>query len=136
MAPSPLDPLLQVINREPQIADTSGAEPLQQLRGAIELSGVYFSYPARPDVQIFSGLNLSIAAGQTVALVGESGSGAFVVPLWSILPVTLRCCVFCNKPSCSWVCHWHSTTLSAAMLQASPAWCRWSCDTTMPLRAR
>ena len=36
---------------------------------------MHFSYPARMDVQIFSGLNLSIAAGQTVALVGESGSG-------------------------------------------------------------
>jgi ATP-binding cassette, subfamily B (MDR/TAP), member 1 len=72
--------ILQVINRKPQIADASGAEPLQQLRGAIELSGVHFSYPARPDVQIFSGLNLSIAAGQTVALVGESGSGGSVVP--------------------------------------------------------
>jgi ATP-binding cassette, subfamily B (MDR/TAP), member 1 len=79
MAPSALDPLLQVINREPQIADASGAEPLQQLRGAIELSDVHFSYPARPDVQIFSGMNLSIAVGQTVALVGESGSGESVV---------------------------------------------------------
>ena len=50
---------------------------------------MHFSYPARPDVQIFSGLNLSIAAGQTVALVGESGSGECVVPWWSPLPVTL-----------------------------------------------
>ena len=87
--PPPSGPLPQVINREPQIADASGAEPLQQLRGAIELSDVHFSYPARPDVQIFSGLNLSIAAGQTVALVGESGSGECVVPWWSPLPVTL-----------------------------------------------
>lgn len=30
----------------------------------------------RPDVQIFRDLNLHAAAGQTVALVGESGSGA------------------------------------------------------------
>lgn len=67
--------LLQVIDRQPQIADAEDAAPLPQLRGAIELSDVHFSYPARPDVQIFSGMNLSIAAGQTVALVGESGSG-------------------------------------------------------------
>lgn len=68
---------MQVINRPPQIADAENAAPLPELKGAIQLTDVHFHYPARPDVQIFSGLNLSVAAGQTVALVGESGSGGF-----------------------------------------------------------
>ena len=65
----------RVISREPLIADTEDAAPPPALSGAIQLSGVHFSYPSRPDVPIFSGLDLSVAAGQTVALVGESGSG-------------------------------------------------------------
>ena len=34
-----------------------------------------FSYPARPDVSILKGLDLTISFGQTVALVGPSGCG-------------------------------------------------------------
>lgn len=34
-----------------------------------------FHYPTRPDVPVLQNLNLDIQAGQTVALVGPSGSG-------------------------------------------------------------
>lgn len=38
-----------------------------------------FRYPARPDVPIFTGLNLVAEAGKTLALVGGSGSGKSTV---------------------------------------------------------
>jgi ATP-binding cassette subfamily B (MDR/TAP) protein 1 len=41
----------------------------------IELRKVAFTYPSRPDAQILSDFSLSIKAGTTVALVGQSGSG-------------------------------------------------------------
>lgn len=72
--------MFETINRKPNIDayDTSGVI-LNDIKGAIELKDVYFRYPARPDVQIFSGLSLSISSGVTAALVGQSGSGKSTV---------------------------------------------------------
>ncbi|XP_015070309.1 ABC transporter B family member 11-like isoform X2 [Solanum pennellii] len=52
---------------------------LEDIKGEIELKDVYFKYPARPDVQIFSGFSLYIPSGKTAALVGQSGSGKSTV---------------------------------------------------------
>nr|CAD1823055.1 unnamed protein product [Ananas comosus var. bracteatus] len=54
--------------------DPDGYKP-ERLRGDIDLHGVDFAYPARPDVMIFKGFSLRIHAGQSTALVGQSGSG-------------------------------------------------------------
>uniref|UniRef100_A0A4W4FYE0 ABC-type xenobiotic transporter n=1 Tax=Electrophorus electricus TaxID=8005 RepID=A0A4W4FYE0_ELEEL len=43
--------------------------------GDIEFRDVHFSYPTRPNVKILQGLNVSVAQGQTLALVGGSGCG-------------------------------------------------------------
>jgi len=51
------------------------------VEGKLQFKGLFFSYPSRPDVQIYGGpsfpegYNLTIQAGQTVAFVGPSGSG-------------------------------------------------------------
>ncbi|XP_021822002.1 ABC transporter B family member 4-like [Prunus avium] len=72
--------MFETIDRKPEIDayDTNGKQ-LLDIRGDIELSDVYFSYPARPDEQIFDGFSLSIPSGATAALVGESGSGKSTV---------------------------------------------------------
>ncbi|KAG6429222.1 hypothetical protein SASPL_107267 [Salvia splendens] len=72
--------MFETIKRKPEIDayDTSGEMP-DDIRGNIEFRDVHFSYPARPNEQIFRGLNLSISSGLTVALVGQSGSGKSTV---------------------------------------------------------
>lgn len=72
--------MFETINRKPKIDayDSNGRE-LNDIRGDIELWDVYFSYPARPEEQLFSGFSLSIPSGTTAALVGQSGSGKSTV---------------------------------------------------------
>ncbi len=47
----------------------------QKVAGNIEFKNVHFTYPTRPDISILKGIDIKIAAGQKVALVGPSGVG-------------------------------------------------------------
>ncbi|CAG8490812.1 6915_t:CDS:10 [Gigaspora margarita] len=70
--------LFEVIDRVPLIDSTSSNGQIIQKsssQGRIEFKNVSFHYPTRPDVQILKNFNLIIEPGQTVALVGSSGSG-------------------------------------------------------------
>ena len=50
-----------------------------RVRGDLRLEGVRFSYPSRQDSYAVDGLDLSIKAGETLALVGPSGAGKSTV---------------------------------------------------------
>ena len=72
--------IFDIIDRKPpiDIEDPSGEKPAS-VKGDICLKGIAFTYPARQDAPIFTNLDLNIAAGQTAALVGASGSGKSTV---------------------------------------------------------
>ncbi|ORX47670.1 multidrug resistance protein 1 [Piromyces finnis] len=67
--------LFHIIQREPKINKESGECPSQPLKGHIEFRDVHFTYPSRPDTEILKGINFKCLPGQTIALVGASGSG-------------------------------------------------------------
>ncbi|KAM0006548.1 putative ABC-type xenobiotic transporter [Helianthus debilis subsp. tardiflorus] len=68
--------MFEAINRKPEIdAYHTKGKVLSDIRGDIELRDLYFTYPARPDEEIFRGFSLCIPSGMTAALVGQSGSG-------------------------------------------------------------
>nr|VDD03884.1 unnamed protein product [Brassica oleracea] len=72
--------MFETIERRPDIDSYStNGKVLDDIKGDIELKDVYFTYPARPDEQIFRGFSLFISSGTTVALVGQSGSGKSTV---------------------------------------------------------
>ncbi|XP_065637436.1 ABC transporter B family member 4-like isoform X2 [Quercus suber] len=71
--------MFETIKRKPEMDPSTNGKKLDDIRGDIELRDVYFSYPARPDEQIFNGFSLYIPGGTTAALVGQSGSGKSTV---------------------------------------------------------
>jgi ATP-binding cassette subfamily B protein len=97
--------LNEVMDSRPDIADRPGARTMERTKGRIELRGVGFKYPRgvgrepaapgpapqggsppseKSDVWILRDLNLTIEPGETVGLVGRTGSGkttlAYLVP--------------------------------------------------------
>ncbi|WP_410772426.1 ABC transporter ATP-binding protein [Fontibacillus sp. BL9] len=73
---------LELLELDPDVADEPGAEPVQKVKGDISFKNVTFGYEHKE--KILKGLNLDIAAGETVALVGPSGAGK--TTLCSLLP--------------------------------------------------
>jgi len=68
--------IFEAINRVPVIdSERDDGEQPNELVGRIEFQNVKFAYPSRPNVPVLDDFNLVIEPGQTVALVGASGSG-------------------------------------------------------------
>ena len=65
----------EILNMESEVTVADKNLPPVPLSGNIEYENVHFHYPTRTDMKILKGLNLSINAGQKVALVGPSGAG-------------------------------------------------------------
>lgn len=71
-----LDKMFTLMDREREVADAPGAEPLIIPRGnspAVRFENVFFAY--EPDRPILRGVSFEIPAGKTVAVVGPSGAG-------------------------------------------------------------
>jgi ATP-binding cassette subfamily B protein len=67
--------MLEVMDTPPAITDTSETRTdvgVDQLTGSIELRHLTFGYGAHP---VLDDINVTIRAGQTVAIVGRTGSG-------------------------------------------------------------
>lgn len=65
---------------EPKVDLVAGIViPDESLKGEIRFEGISFAYPTRPDHIVLKDFNLTLKQGQTVALVGSSGSGKSTV---------------------------------------------------------
>jgi ATP-binding cassette subfamily B protein len=64
----------EILKDEVEPQDTE-KNAVTRFKGEIEMRGVSFAYPTRPETVVLHDFNLSAKAGQRIALVGPSGSG-------------------------------------------------------------
>ncbi|KZV84372.1 hypothetical protein EXIGLDRAFT_727295 [Exidia glandulosa HHB12029] len=64
-----------LLSREPLIPPDTGAHIDKSRRGVLRYHNVRFEYPSRPDTRILDDFSLEIGVGESVAIVGRSGSG-------------------------------------------------------------
>jgi ABC-type multidrug transport system fused ATPase/permease subunit len=70
-----LDKIFGLLDEAPEIVDAPDAVELPRIRGELSFEGVSFRYGADDDAWALRDIDLVIPAGQTVALVGETGAG-------------------------------------------------------------
>ncbi|WP_282935586.1 ABC transporter ATP-binding protein [Paenibacillus sp. RC67] len=65
--------IFEFIDEKPNVGEAHGAKELPRVKGDIELKKVEFEY--EPGRLALKGIDLSVKAGQSIALVGHTGSG-------------------------------------------------------------
>lgn len=68
-----IDRIFEYFDTQPHVAERAQAARLDECHGCIEFQGVSFSYDGA--MPILQDIDMTIAAGQTVAFVGPSGAG-------------------------------------------------------------
>jgi ATP-binding cassette, subfamily B, bacterial len=73
MAMAGAERLFRMLDQEPEWQDAAGAGSLPAIRGRVEFQSVHFEYkPGRP---VLVDISFAVEPGQSVALVGHTGSG-------------------------------------------------------------
>jgi ABC-type multidrug transport system fused ATPase/permease subunit len=72
-ATAALDKIMDVMDEEPEVVDTLAAVALPHVQGRVTFEDVRFKYRTGPEV--LHGIDLDVAPGTTVALVGHTGAG-------------------------------------------------------------
>ena len=67
--------ILEVLNTEPDVQESEAATSLAGMKGRVDFEKVSFHYNGSAAAEVLKDINLSIKPGQTIALLGATGSG-------------------------------------------------------------
>jgi ABC-type multidrug transport system fused ATPase/permease subunit len=68
-----LDKIMDVLDEQPEVVDGPNARALPRIAGHVHFEGVRFGYGSA--IEVLHGIDLEVAPGTTVALVGHTGAG-------------------------------------------------------------
>ncbi|MEA2096973.1 MAG: ABC transporter ATP-binding protein [Candidatus Cloacimonadota bacterium] len=74
---------IEIMDIEPDIKDKKNALLLSNVKGSIDIKNLTFKYTSSED-WVLQNINMTIPAGKTIALVGESGAGKSTIA--SLIP--------------------------------------------------
>ncbi|MDR9414165.1 MAG: ABC transporter transmembrane domain-containing protein [Spiribacter sp.] len=68
--------LFELLDAEPEVVAPAHPKPLPEpAEGEVKIEQLTYRYPSRPEPPALAGLDLTVRAGETLALVGPSGAG-------------------------------------------------------------
>ena len=74
-----IENVMEILDQKTEEISLENITQEKKLKGDIFFKNVFFRYPSRQDVEVLGGVSFEIKSGQTVALVGSSGSGKSTV---------------------------------------------------------
>ena len=70
----------KIFEEEPDIIDVAKDRVTTELAGEIDLRHLTFAYPSQPETAVLEDVNLHVAKGETLAILGRTGSGKTTLP--------------------------------------------------------
>ncbi|MEK6323425.1 MAG: ABC transporter transmembrane domain-containing protein [Acidobacteriota bacterium] len=67
--------VFELLDIKPEITDPDDPEPLENVRGQVQLIDVHFTYPDERALPVLKGVTIEAKPGEIIALVGPSGAG-------------------------------------------------------------
>ena len=67
--------VFELLDIEPEIKDPDNPEPLENVKGHVQLADVHFTYPDERALPVLKGVTIDAKPGEIIALVGPSGAG-------------------------------------------------------------
>ena len=67
--------VFEILDERPSIREPDDPKPLPATAGRVELRDVAFAYPSGDGTPILDGFDMTVEAGETIAIVGRTGSG-------------------------------------------------------------
>ena len=68
--------IFEILDEQPEITDRANTSTLKSPQGHLEFDNVHFAYKDDP---VLTGLNFKVESGETIAIVGRTGSGKSTV---------------------------------------------------------